>query len=129
MYFSIVDEYITNADDTIYRITNMFYMNWNLWRIIYDYNRNMLGDDPYLIPAGRKVKIIGLNTEQIVHTIKCGDTWHTLSRAYWGTEQHWQNIASANEYKHLIDGETLIIPALVSVKDIKKAKELRDVCS
>ncbi len=129
MYFSVTDKYITDAQDTIYKIANKFYFKWWLWRIIYDYNKKILGDDPWTLPAGKKIEIIGLNTEDIIHTIKAGDTWVNLSAAYYGSEAHFVDIARANEYKHLIAGETAVIPALVTAKDIDNARQLRNVCA
>jgi len=130
MHFSIMDEYITTSDDTIYRIANMFYLRWHLWRIIYDYNQNQLGSDPWDIPAGKKIRIINLNTEPLNHTVIDGDTWYTLALNYYGSPtHHWTEIATKNNYQHLIPGETIIIPPLLRQSDIKKAQELRNVCS
>ena len=129
MYFSIIEEYITNWSDTIYKIAVKFYFKWHLWMIIYDYNKESLGDDPYNIPASGSVKIIGLNTESIKHIISEGDTYHNLSMSYFGTERHFFDIGRANGYKHLIAGESITIPALITAKDLYNARRIRNVCS
>lgn len=129
MYYSVIDTYTTMASDTIHRIACRFYYHWWLWKIIYDFNKEVLGGDPYAIPAGVAIKIINLNTEPITHTIRSGETWNRLSSDYYGTERHFVDIAIANDWKHLIAGETCVIPALVSKKNINLAKELRNACS
>jgi len=129
MYCSVIHTYTTTAQDTLYKITCKFYWHWWLWKIIYDYNREALGADNQnvipLIPAGVTIKILELNTEPISHTIISGDTWHSLSKYYWGTESHWINIAIENDWKHLVEGEACVIPALVTKQDLKQAEELR----
>lgn len=129
MYFSIINEYITTAQDTIYKIANKFYFKWYLWRIIYDYNIDILGEDPFNLPAGKKIGIINLNTEAITHTISEGDSWQQLSKDYYGSQAFWTKIATDNEYKHLIRDETAVIPALLTAKDIENAERLRNVFS
>ncbi len=129
MYYSFFDEYITSADDTVYKLANKYYLRWYLWRTIYDPNMNALGDDPFNLPAGKKIKIVELNTEPVIHNSAEGDTWNNLSQVYYGSNRFWTNIAAENDYQHIIPGENLIIPALVSKRDIIKAEELRSVCS
>ncbi len=125
MYYSVIDTYTTKSHDTIYTITMRYYYNWYLWRIVYDPNKAILGNNPYIIPAGKTIHIISLNTEPINHTIKEGDLYQSLAENYYGSARFWIDIAIENDYKHLLPGDSCIIPALITKELIKKAEKLR----
>ncbi|MDH7554081.1 MAG: hypothetical protein QHH74_10515 [Spirochaetota bacterium] len=125
MRYTIIDTYTTKASDTIYKIAIRYYYVWYLWRIIYDPNKDILGENPYYIPPGKTIHIVGLNTEPIIHTVESGDTYQHLSKSYYGSSLFFIDIAIENNYKHLIPGDSCIIPALVSKEHLTKAEKLR----
>ncbi len=126
MYYSIYDTYTTQATDTMYTIANKYYCAWYLWPIVYDPNKDILGSDPFALPAGKEISIISLNTDEIEHTLIQGDTWHTLAKMYYATERFWPFIAQRNEYIHIVPGLIITIPALVSANKLLQVQELRN---
>lgn len=46
-----------NAADTLATIAKQYYGNQGLWQLIYEANRNLLGDDPNAIPVGAELVI------------------------------------------------------------------------
>lgn len=124
-----IDTYTTKEGDTIYKISIKYYYLWYLWRAVYDPNKDILGDNPYYIPYGKTINIVGLNTEPIIHTISEGDTYQSLAKMYYGSSKFFIDIAIENNYKHLLPGDNCIIPALVSKEHLTKAEKLRALVS
>jgi len=46
-----------NAADTLATIAKQYYGNQGLWRLIYEANREHIGDDPNAIPIGAELVI------------------------------------------------------------------------
>lgn len=126
--YTITEEYITKTDDHIYKIATRFYLKWYLWHIIYDVNKDSIGEDPFYIKPGTKLSIVKLNTENIEHIIEEYDTYQSLAESYYGSMTLYYEVAIANNYKFLLPGEIAIIPPLVT-SEIKKAEKLRNAAS
>lgn len=45
------------------------------------------------------------------YTVQAGDTWAELSRAFYGTSQHWRHLSDANQGGELTVGREIVIPA------------------
>jgi nucleoid-associated protein YgaU len=122
-------EYLTEHGDTIQRIALKFYLRAHLWQSVYDINRSLIGDDPYAVPSGRAIKIPLLNIDEIVHTVSRNDTWQNIAEEYYGSSSLFPYIAIKNNHTFLVEGDAVIIPALLTRQDYVKAKELRDALS
>ena len=50
-------EYTVREGDSLYKIADKYYINSALWRIIYDENKEIIGDNPDLIFPGQVLKL------------------------------------------------------------------------
>jgi uncharacterized protein YkwD len=56
--------YTVQAGDTLEKIAEKFYQNGNLWNLIYEANRSVIGNDPNQIKPGMVLTIITVQTSQ-----------------------------------------------------------------
>ncbi|MBN2435576.1 MAG: LysM peptidoglycan-binding domain-containing protein [Spirochaetes bacterium] len=126
--FKILDKYITRTGDTLYRISNMYFLQWSIWPAIYRINEAVITNQ-WDIEPGLEIVIPNLNTTKILHKLVAGDDYFTLAHQYYGTMDLYYHIQKENNHEIITAGNTVTIPALVSERDMHKAKELRHVCA
>lgn len=120
-------KHISRRNETLYKIANMFYLHWYLWPVIFRFNQHVL-TDPWDLKPGVELSIPLLFTEPINHLASNSDDWYTLAVQYYGTADFYYYIQKENNYEQIYEGNTVIIPALVTRQDLRRAEELRNVC-
>jgi nucleoid-associated protein YgaU len=118
--------YTTRKEDTIHRLSVLFFYRWDLWPLIYYTNKDVIGDDPLFITAGLTIKVPEPPVTDQEHVAVAGDTSMTLAQKYYGVRELFRTIDEANDCPpYLVSGKRYKIPALVDQIDIDAAKELR----
>lgn len=125
--------YITKQNDTLQRIAAKMYGDWTLWYLIFDANRSLFGSATLTsrmnwmsVQSGLMVFIPVPLTQSVNHTIVDGDSYHSLSLYYYGSEHYAKNIKAKNDSLILGDniGKKITIPALLQSSIYSSAQSL-----
>lgn len=110
--------YTVTPGDTLWELASRFYGNGNLWTIIYDANKKVIGPDPNTLRVGEVLTIPVLPpTPEAYYTVEPGDTLTSIAERAYGDGNKWPQIYNANttvigpDPNKLQPGEVLYIPA------------------
>lgn len=103
--------YVVKAGDSLSEIAKREYGNLWLWRVLNAANEGVVGAN-YLIRPGDKLVIPKLPTTEQEYTVKKGELYSTISKAFFFDVVYKSIIQKTNEFKTLIAGEIIIIPPL-----------------
>lgn len=97
--------YTTSADDTLWSIAQKLYGDGTLWHMIYDANKNVIGEDPGRIEAGQPLSIPEAGGPAPVRPSGGGrnyitqqnDTLWDIARQFYHDGAFWTVIYNANK--------------------------------
>lgn len=117
---------VTGSDDTLPRLSALFYGRWDLFYLIYEANKSIIGDIDGMKP-GMPISIPLPPTKELRHVVIEGDSFEALSLQYYGSEHFARLIRKANGGIVIYEsvGTELIIPALVTQTEIDAAQRRR----
>lgn len=117
--------YTTKSGDTLWEIAQQFYGDGARWHEIYEANREVLGDNPGTLFAGKTLTIPDLDqtgtpaptpTSPQTYTTRPGDTLWSIAQHFYGDGNRWPEIYEANKAaigadpRDLFAGKVLTIP-------------------
>ena len=123
---TLISTYVSRVDDTLPRIAAYWYGPWELYYLIFEHNRDLLGTVAGLVP-GMLLDIPAPRTTETTHIIQSGDSVESLALKYYDSE-HFAGIISATNGSRVIYesiGEEWTIPALVSQAELDGAERRR----
>lgn len=90
-------KYTVTSGDTLSGLAERFYGNSNLWNIIYEANKRVIGPDPNLLQVGEVLTIPLLPpTPGAYYTIQPGDSLSSIAERAYGDGNKWRVIYDAN---------------------------------
>ena len=90
-------KYTVTSGDTLSGLAERFYGNSNLWNIIYEANKHVIGSDPNLLRVGEVLTIPLLPpTPGAYYTVQPNDTLSSIAERAYGDASKWQVIYDAN---------------------------------
>ena len=51
------DVHTVGENDSLWTIAQLYYENGRMWKLIYDKNASVIGEDPNVLPQGMKLRI------------------------------------------------------------------------
>lgn len=112
-------KYTVTPGDTLWELATRFYGNGNLWNIIYEANRQVIGSDPNTLRVGEVLTIPLLPpTPEAYYIIQPGDSLSSIAERAYGDASKWPVIYNANitvigpDPNIIQPGQTIYIPAL-----------------
>ncbi|MBE7439129.1 MAG: phage tail protein [Spirochaetales bacterium] len=122
----IMESRIAGGEDTLQRLAALYYGRWELFFLIYEANRAVIGNIDGLRP-GMPLQIPAPQQQELRHVVGEGDSWEALSLTYYDTEHFARLLRKANGgiviYESI--GTELIIPALVTPGELEAASRRR----
>ena len=113
--------YTVQQGDTLFSLAQQAYGDSTKWQVIYNANKQVIGDDPNRLVPGEVLSIPALSpTPGSNYTVQQGDTLFSLAQQAYGDSTKWQVIYNANKQvigndpNHLVPGAVLFIPAVKS---------------
>jgi len=122
----VLATHVSGNDDTLPRITALYYGRWDLFYLIYEANKSVIGGIDDLRP-GMPLLIPLPASKELRHVIKEGDSFEALSLQYYETEHFARLIRKANGglvIYESVDVE-IVIPALVTPAELDAAARRR----
>lgn len=115
----VEEPYMIKRDDYLSKIARNEYGDWSKWKEIYEYNKEMIGDNPDLIYPYRFLKLLkaaavakDCQVEFYDYTIQEGDTPWNIAGKVFGDELAWIIIYMDNQ--DLVDRNGgIIYPGMV----------------
>lgn len=93
-------DYVVKEGDTLSSISEMWFGETNAWTLIAQANPSM---DPNQLSVGQVLKLPPKNVATVApdpkskeYTVRSGDSLATISRAIYGSDQHWKALYEAN---------------------------------
>lgn len=119
-------KYSVRKGDTIFTLAVLYFYNWDMWPLIYYYNIDIIGDDPFTLETGITLTIPEPKLIDTMHIAAEGDTSISLSNLYYGIPYYHRLIEEANNWPaDLTAGYSYKIPALCSRMEYDAATDLR----
>jgi LysM repeat protein len=111
--------YTVQGGDTLSSIAQEAYGDSNQWQIIYDANKQVIGNNPNVIIPGQVLFIPAIPpTPGSYYTVQPGDTLSSIAQQAYGDSNQWQIIYDANKQvigndpNVIFPGQVLFIPPL-----------------
>jgi nucleoid-associated protein YgaU len=118
----VLATHVSGSDDTLPRIAALYYGRWELFYLIYEANKSVIGGIDGLRP-GMPLAIPLPATKELRHVVQTGDSFEALSLFYYETEHFARLIRKANGGIVIYEsvGVELVIPALVTPAELDAA--------
>lgn len=89
--------YVTAQGDSLQSVAERVYGDGEQWNVLYDANRNIIGDDPAALAPGITLLIPPLSTTgERSYTTVAGDTLWKIAERYYGDGIKWSVIYDIN---------------------------------
>jgi nucleoid-associated protein YgaU len=90
--------YTVSSGDTLSSLASHFYGNDALWTIIYDANKQTIGENPDLLQVGQVLSIPTIPpTPGAYYHVESGDSLTSIAQRAYGDGSQWQAIYKVNE--------------------------------
>ncbi|MQY70596.1 hypothetical protein GH141_01515 [bacterium] len=100
------------------RVAMFYYGLAELWWVIYEYNKEVIGDDPFAVPAGITLKVPLLTTEDLPYVVQrdCEDLF-LVALEHYGVPSAYYVMLEANgltDPPGIVAGQVITLFSLIS---------------
>lgn len=107
---------VIRPNDFLGKIAKREYNNYKIWRSIYEWNRDLIGDDPNIIYPYNELtlfkpafEITRPSHDYIVHEVAKGETLWSIAKDWYGDNLAWKLVHSDNKEILNSNGGRLVI--------------------